>query len=324
MLLAAPVQGSTFPDLREKCARELSLLDFDVYPLGAVVPLMESYRFSELVDVIVASKKGLSPAAPVHLFGAGHPMMFSLAVALGCDLFDSASYALYAKDGRYMTTRGTYHIENLQYLPCSCPICSSLSARELFESEKREELLARHNLYVTFEEIRIVKQAIQEGSLWELVENRCRAHPQLLSGLKRALSQHSGWIETIQPLARSTFFYSGPESSLRPEVLRHRNKLKNLNIDGKVLIRNKRLENEDEFDWVFDFKPPFGPYPLELKETFPFNAEVIDEPDHESLTVALQNTLHLIELNPDSEFTILLDSLPAHPLIKEINKKISA
>ena len=323
MLLAAPVQGSTFSDLREKCARELSLLDFDVYPLGAVVPLMESYRFSELVDVIVASKKGLSPAAPVHLFGAGHPMMFSLAVALGCDLFDSASYALYAKDGRYMTTRGTYHIENLQYLPCSCPICSSLSARELFESEKREELLARHNLYVTFEEIRVVKQAIQEGSLWELVENRCRAHPQLLSGLKRALSRHSCWIETIQPLSRSTFFYSGPESSLRPEVLRHRNKLKNLNIDGKVLIRNKRLENEDEFDWVFDFKPPFGPYPLELKETFPFNAEVVDDPDHESLTVALQNTLHLIELNPDSEFTILLDSLPGHPLIKEINNSNS-
>ncbi|MDL5503268.1 MAG: tRNA-guanine transglycosylase, partial [Candidatus Methanoperedens sp.] len=106
--------------------------------------------------------------------------MFSLAVALGCDLFDSASYALYAKDGRYMTARGTYHIENLQYLPCSCPICSSLSVRELLESDKREELLARHNLYVTFEEIRVVKQAIQEGSLWELVENRCRAHPQLL------------------------------------------------------------------------------------------------------------------------------------------------
>jgi len=96
-------------------------------------------------------------------------MMFSLAVALGCDLFDSASYALYAKDGRYMTARGTYHLNKLQYLPCSCPVCSSLNARELFESENREELLARHNLYVTFEEIREVKQAILEGSLWELV-----------------------------------------------------------------------------------------------------------------------------------------------------------
>lgn len=318
MLLAAPIQGSTFTDLRERSARELSQLDFDVYPLGAVVPLMESYRYSDLVDVIVASKKGLSPASPVHLFGAGHPMMFSLAVALGCDLFDSASYALYAKDGRYMTARGTYHLDQLQYLPCSCPICSSLNARELLESEKREELLARHNLYVTFEEIRVVKQAIQEGSLWELVEHRCRAHPQLLSGLKRALSQHSGWIETIQPLSRSTFFYSGPESSLRPEVLRHRNKLKNLNINGKVLIRARIQENEDEFDWVFDFKPPFGPYPLELKETFPFNAEVVDEPDHESLTVALANLIELMKLNPDCEFITAFDGLYKHPLMTEV------
>ncbi|MCX9081505.1 MAG: tRNA guanosine(15) transglycosylase TgtA [Candidatus Methanoperedens sp.] len=320
MLLAAPVQGSTFIDLRQSCARELSQLDFDVYPLGAVVPLMESYRFSELVDVIVASKKGLSLASPVHLFGAGHPMMFSLAVALGCDLFDSASYALYAKDGRYMTARGTYHLDQLQYLPCSCPICSSLNARELFESEKREELLARHNLYVTFEEIRVVKQAIHEGSLWELVEHRCRAHPQLLSGLKHALSHHSGWIETIQPLSRSTFFYSGPESSMRPEVLRHRNKLKNLKITGKVLIRTQRLENEDEFDQVFDFKPPFGPYPLELKETFPFNAEVTDEPDHESLTVALANLIELMKLNAGCEFIIALNDFSWHPLMMEVLK----
>ena len=315
MLLAAPVQGSTFPELREKAARRLSEADFDIYPLGAVVPLMESYRFSDLVDVIVASKKGLSPSAPVHLFGAGHPMMFSLAVALGCDLFDSASYALYAKDGRYMTVRGTNHLDELQYLPCSCPVCTSHDAEELIKSENREELLARHNLYVTFAEMREVKQAIKEGSLWELVEQRCRAHPQLLSGLKRML-HHSDWIEQTQPVSGSTFFYSGPESALRPEVARYRKKLKNLNLKGRVLIRTKRLDNEHEFDWVLDFKPPFGPYPLELKETYPFNAEVTDQPDYESLTVALQNTLELIELNPDSEFRIVFDDLPEHPLMK--------
>ncbi len=320
MLLAAPVQGSTFPDLRERAARELCEADFDIYPLGAVVPLMESYRYSDLVDIIVASKKGLSPSAPVHLFGAGHPMMFSLAVALGCDLFDSASYALYAKEGRYMTVRGTYHLNELQYLPCSCPVCTSHDAEELVKSEKREELLARHNLYVTFAELREVKQAIKEGSLWELVEQRCRAHPRLLSGLKRAL-HYSDWIEQFQPVSGSTFFYSGPESALRPEVMRFRKKLKNLNLKGRVLIRIKKQEKEDEFDHVLDFKPPFGPYPLKLKETYPFNAEVIDEPDYESLTVALQNTLEMIELNPDSEFTIVLDGLPEHPLMKEIKNR---
>ncbi len=320
-LLAAPIQGSIFTDLRENSARELGQMDFDIYPIGAVVPLMESYRFSDLVDIIVASKKGLTQAAPVHLFGAGHPMMFSLAVALGCDLFDSASYALYAKDGRYMTVRGTYHLGQLQYLPCSCPVCSSLDASELNESENREELLARHNLYVTFEEMREVKQAIHEGSLWELVEHRCRAHPQLLSGLKRALSQHSGWIEKIQPLSRSTFFYSGPESSSRPEVARYRKKLGNFDIAGSVLVRDEKVENEADFDWVFDFKPPFGPYPLELRETFPLNAEVTAEPEYESLTVALQNVIDLMKLHPNCEFTVVLEHC-RHPLMEIINNLV--
>lgn len=315
MLLAAPVQGSTYYDLRERAARELSKAGFDIYPIGAVVPLMESYRFSDLVDVIVASKKGLPPSAPVHLFGAGHPMMFSLAVALGCDLFDSASYALYAKDGRYMTVRGTYHIEELHYLPCSCPVCTSYNVKELISSEKREELLARHNLHVTFAEMREVKQAIKEGSLWELVEQRCRAHPMLLNGLKRMLS-YSGWIEEYQPVQSSTFFYSGPESALRPEVMRYRKKLKNFNLEGRVLIRAKKQENEEEFD-VLDFKAPFGAFPIELKETYPFNAELIEQPDYESLTVALQNALELIELNPEAEFTIALEM--EHPLMKRIH-----
>ena len=122
-------------ELREKAASHLKDLNFEVYPLGAVVPLMEAYRYTELVDVIAASKKALSPASPVHLFGAGHPMMFALAVALGCDLFDSAAYALYAKDGRYITVNGTYHVEKLNYLPCSCPICSKYTAEELKKGE---------------------------------------------------------------------------------------------------------------------------------------------------------------------------------------------
>jgi 7-cyano-7-deazaguanine tRNA-ribosyltransferase len=105
---------------------------------------------------------------------------------------------------------------------------------------------------------------------------------------------------------------------MRPEVLRHKTRLKNLNIKGKVLIRNRRLENENEFDWVFDFKPPFGPYPLELKETFPFNAEVVDYPDHESLTVALGNLIELMKLNPGCEFIIVLDGFSEHPLMKEL------
>jgi 7-cyano-7-deazaguanine tRNA-ribosyltransferase len=58
---------------------------------------MEQYLFDILVDMIIAAKMNLPPERPLHLFGAGHPFMFALAVALGCDLFDSAAYAIYAR-----------------------------------------------------------------------------------------------------------------------------------------------------------------------------------------------------------------------------------
>ena len=87
--LAAPIQGGSFPDLREQAGRMAGEMGFTFTPIGAVVPLMESYRYEDLVRVVMAAKKGIPSSACVHLFGAGHPVMFALAVAMGCDLFDS-------------------------------------------------------------------------------------------------------------------------------------------------------------------------------------------------------------------------------------------
>ncbi|MDR7664558.1 tRNA guanosine(15) transglycosylase TgtA [Methanosarcina sp. Z-7115] len=319
-LLAGPVQGSTYPELREKAASHLKDLNFEVYPLGAVVPLMEAYRYAELVDVIAASKRGLSPASPVHLFGAGHPMMFALAVALGCDLFDSAAYALYAKDGRYITVTGTYHVERLNYLPCSCPICSKYTAEELKKADNMEELLGRHNLYATFAEIRLIKQCIKDGKLLELVEQRCRAHPKLLDGLKRFYT-HSSWLEQLDPATKGTYFYCGPESASRPEVLRFGKRLERFSLEGSVLIRTGPVKGEGSYDQILTFKAPFGAFPVEMEEVYPFNAEVSKYPDYEALSTALSNTIKLMELNPQAEFTFVCEKEFRHPLIEEISKK---
>jgi Queuine/archaeosine tRNA-ribosyltransferase len=50
-----------------------------------------------LADMI-GTLKSTVMSKPIHLFGAGHPLTIPLAVALGCDTFDSASYMLYARD----------------------------------------------------------------------------------------------------------------------------------------------------------------------------------------------------------------------------------
>jgi 7-cyano-7-deazaguanine tRNA-ribosyltransferase len=308
-LLAGPMQGSTYPDLREETARQMRDMNFDLYPIGAVVPLMERYRYGDLVEVVSASKRGLGSGAPVHLFGAGHPMVFALATALGCDLFDSAAYALYAKQGRYMTSSGTWKLEEMKYLPCPCQVCQRYTHRELMNSPDKAKLLAMHNLYVSFAEIKLIKQSIWEGSLWDLVEMRCRSHPRMLDSLM-ALSRQTRWMESLDSATKSTLFYLSPQSASRPEVIRYSSRLERFEMKGKVLITDGDHSDEDDFDRVLHFKPPFGPYPPELSETYPLNAEVPIEPDQAAIDVALENVRRLIESNPQARFCLRLRCLP--------------
>lgn len=238
LLLNSVVQGSTFPDLRQYCAEEISKFDADIYPIGAVVPLMEMYRYADLVDAVMYSMRGLPENKPRHLMGAGHPMVFALAVAMGCDLFDSAAYILYANKDRFMMPDGTLKLENLIEMPCSCRVCCEHTVEELksMDQEKRAKLIAEHNLHISFAEIRRIRQAIVDGELMKLVELRCRSHPFLLDGLRR-LQEYQRDMEQLTPSSKkSAFFYTGYESLSRSEVYRHVEKLKQIKAKSNSLI----------------------------------------------------------------------------------------
>ncbi len=222
MLLAGTVQGGVYTDLREMSARRLAQLDFDVHPIGGVVPLMEQYRYSDVVRVTLAAKRHLPPDRPVHLFGCGHPMFLALATALGCDLFDSASYAKFADDDRLMLTSGTVHLKDLRELPCDCPVCSSTTVEELKRTNKseRRSAIMRHNLYVTSAEMRRIRQAIAEGELLQLASARARSHPSLYDALQTLLHR-ADQIERSHPVGTTTsVFYTGPETAHLPVYYR--------------------------------------------------------------------------------------------------------
>ncbi|WP_297504522.1 tRNA guanosine(15) transglycosylase TgtA [Thermococcus sp.] len=252
----AAVQGSTYPDLRTYAAKKLSEMNFEIHPVGAVVPLMESYRYRDLVDVVIASKQGLRPDRPVHLFGAGHPMIFALAVAMGIDLFDSASYALYAKDDRYLTPEGTKRLEELDYFPCSCPVCSRYTPQELHEmpKEERARLLALHNLWVIREELNRVKQAIKEGTLWELVDERARSHPKMFAAYKRLL-EYREYLEKNEPVTKASAFFKVSEEAMSwPIVQRAKERAER--------VKSKFSETVEH--------PIFGEIPKYLSLSYPF------------------------------------------------------
>ena len=286
MNLAGPVQGSIYEDLREESARLMSSLDFAIHPIGGVVPLMENYRYVDLARVIISSKKGLNPSRPVHLFGAGHPMVFPMAALLGCDLFDSSSYAKYAYDGRMMFPWGTEKLEKLEEFPCSCPVCSRYTPDELrkMPDEERHRLLALHNLYVSFSEIRRVREAIRKGTLWEMVEQRARARPELLDAL-RTITEYNEYLERFEPRTRrSTFLYSGWEGLKRPGIERAARDAERLALESP---RRFLPEAEHPYSRTYSeemrskerlgISSPFGPVPIELDSTYPFGQSIFPE-----------------------------------------------
>jgi 7-cyano-7-deazaguanine tRNA-ribosyltransferase len=227
ILWVGPVQGGVYPELVAYSAKEMAKRDFPIYALGSPTPVMQQYRYDIMVDMIMAAKLNLPPDRPLHLFGAGHPMMFAMAVALGCDIFDSASYALFARNGRYMTTQGTAKIEDLEFFPCNCPACHKKSPDEVrkYLLMDRDRFLASHNLHVCVAELQTIKQAIVDGRLWELVETRSQSHPALHTAFKRMLT-YAEQLEEGTPLRKKKGPLIFTEASLRrPEILRYQKRL---------------------------------------------------------------------------------------------------
>ena len=289
-----PIQGGIYLDLVERSAKEASRIEgYGMYAIGSPTPLMEHYEFDTLIEIIYVAKRNLPPSKPVHLFGAGHPMLIPITVAMGIDSFDSASYILYARDERYLTRTGTLRLKNLEYFPCSCPVCSKHTPQELREAprEERVRLLATHNLYVISSILRETKQAIREGRLWELAEEISHAHPSLYRAFQ-AFASKGEWLELHDPRAkgvvRGIFLYD--ELSLgRPELVRHRRFMETHYqpppAETLILLpgdpRDKpytrsRIYQEARKRWgekphyVF-YTPFYGTVPEELAETYPYS-----------------------------------------------------
>ena len=293
MMLNGVAQGSIYTDLREDCARRMASMDIDVHPVGGIVPLMEQYRYAELVDVVMSSKKGLNPNRPVHAFGAGHPMVLALLALMGCDFFDSASYAKFARDDRMMFVDGTFRLQDMESLDCNCPACRGHTLESLRKMEKKAKtkLIAEHNLYQITQELALVRRYIKEGRLWELAEIRCRAHPALLNALRK-LRDYQDVMEMYDPISREgAIFYTGPESRNRPVFKRYLDRLGTRYVpptkkaalftdcQGKPYSR----PYAEEFDKArrAGYTPivvaPFGPVPAELDEMYPLAQSLFPE-----------------------------------------------
>ncbi len=266
--LAYPVQGGIYSDLRIESASLMQSLGGEYYPIGGIVPLMERYRYEDVVNIIINSRKGLKTSSVVHAFGAGHPMFFPILFLSGVDLVDSSSYIKYAREGRILTDTGTIELDEIaEELPPS-PYFDSLTLDELrkMPEGERREIIGKHNLYVTVKEISKIREQIRKENLWNYVEYRVRAHP-LLLGAYQALLKHYEYMEKFESRSKkSPVFFSGKETLERPLVKRFIDKERKRR--SGVVIERKPYSYfaMNPADFV---KTPFGTISLYLDETYP-------------------------------------------------------
>jgi 7-cyano-7-deazaguanine tRNA-ribosyltransferase len=334
ILWVGPIQGGRYLDLVAKSARQMRKLPFNIHALGSPTEIMQQYRFDLLVDMIVTAKMNLPINKPLHLFGAGHPIMFSLAVALGCDLFDSAAYAIYARNNRYMTPNGTHRLEELDYFPCPCRKCTKTTPKAVSEMPKKQKqtFLAEHNLYTCQAEIKQIKQAIKNGRLWEHLQTRAHAHPTLLQALKK-LKKYEDFIEKHSPATKKSgiFFYDHTDL-VRPYVVRHRKKMAGQYSppkEAKILLlmpqtrtkpfsKSKELkpiakllratfkQHQNKIHTCF-YAAPFGVIPIELDEIYPLSQHETTLPlDKETIEYVTKQTVNYIK-NTNYKIIILID-----------------
>jgi 7-cyano-7-deazaguanine tRNA-ribosyltransferase len=311
-LWTGPIQGGRFLDLVRYSAKLMRVFPFDIFALGSPTQVMESYNFHTLLGMIRAAKKTLPLSAPLHLFGAGHPLTLPVAVALGCDLFDSASYILYAKQERYLTRRATKDLSQLKYFECSCSVCRSFTPKELgsLDDENKIQLLAEHNLHVIMEEIHAIRQSIHDGDLWEYVKEKAACHPKLSHALSSIFKESTDYFLDGTPIVKDGgVFVSMDLDYFRPEFTRFRQKNLKMRKGYRgcstiiilpfpkdsvwykeheyVMIASRASGLRDSTILLFD--PILGLIPLEIADVYPASHVVLDD----SLELTRVNSVQL-------------------------------
>jgi tRNA-guanine family transglycosylase len=124
---------------------------FDGYAIGSLVPIRMDYK--KVTKIILSARQATDKH--LHVYGLGGIVYQPLLLYLGVDSFDSTAFIRSAGNRNYLVPgfggEALRNIENLDYLPCPCSVCSDRSLAAIREDRN---LLTKHNLWALVTELR--------------------------------------------------------------------------------------------------------------------------------------------------------------------------
>ena len=175
------VQGSTYLDLRKKCALELVDLDMDGYAIGGTAVGEESGLIREVTDHTVSF---LPEDKLRYLMGVGSLPDMLEAISSGVDMFDCVIPTRNGRNGQALTFSGEKQIRNANFKEefepidtgCGCFTCENYTKgyiRHLFNVNEMlgSRLVSLHNISFYATLIRLARAAIKKGAFLEFKKN---------------------------------------------------------------------------------------------------------------------------------------------------------
>jgi len=125
--------------------------EFDGYAVGSLVPVRTDYK--KVTKLVLAARTATDKH--LHVYGLGGHVYQPLLLYLGVDSYDSSSFIRSSGNRRYLIPgfggEELWNIEQLDYLPCSCPVCGTWTLDEIREDR---DALTKHNLWAMTTELR--------------------------------------------------------------------------------------------------------------------------------------------------------------------------
>jgi queuine tRNA-ribosyltransferase len=168
------VQGSVYPQLRERAAKSLAAMEWDGYAIGGV---SVGEPEPEMMSAVDHAEPHLPAHKPRYAMGLGTPPQILHLIARGVDMFDCVIPTRLARHGSAFTRHGQINLKNQKYTldhrpieeGCTCPACSRFSrayVRHLFRSGEilGLRLICLHNLHFYLSLARRAQEEIEAGT----------------------------------------------------------------------------------------------------------------------------------------------------------------
>ncbi|XP_022325326.2 queuine tRNA-ribosyltransferase catalytic subunit 1-like [Crassostrea virginica] len=173
------VQGGLYPELRKKCAEELTKRDVPGFAIGGLSGGESKDEFWKMVNI---STDYLPKEKPRYLMGVGFAVDLVVCVALGCDMFDCVFPTRTARFGHALTSTGPLVLRRVEFAEdfqpieteCSCSTCKNYTRAYIHGLVENESvfcsLITTHNISYQLRLMRSMQKNIIEDTFPEFIQ----------------------------------------------------------------------------------------------------------------------------------------------------------